>query len=240
MTLEPHHQFSTLGNINDRTAFLEPEDQIQPFLLLKGDPIRRSHRWLEGQAFLAEEGGQLAEMVVEGLEGIQEIGAQELGSRLRVQGVQNLGEDFYILTGNGENAIRKLGQFHRVDQVCIPVPAGDSSNRNRSRDLNNIWSLPRLVRVQDEEIDWSVYHALLDGKAGTMQDLAGMGYDPRLIEESVRRLERYYLVERAGDSVRVLSFQESLLLCQAKNDETCPFVVENGVIRTRPDQGKDP
>ncbi|MDD1660985.1 MAG: MarR family transcriptional regulator [Methanomicrobiales archaeon] len=94
--------------------------------------------------------------------------------------------------------------------------------------------------MQDGDIDWSVYHALLDGKAGTMQDLAGMGYDPRLIEESVRRLERYYLVERSGDSLRILSFQESLLLCQAKNDETCPFVVENGVIRTRPDQGKDP
>jgi len=94
--------------------------------------------------------------------------------------------------------------------------------------------------VQDEDIDWSIYHALLDGKAGTMQDLAGMGYDPRLIEESVRRLERYYLVERSGDSVRILSFQESLLLCQAKYDEGCPYIIEKGVIRARPGQEKDP
>ncbi|MGA2933697.1 MAG: MarR family transcriptional regulator [Methanomicrobiales archaeon] len=90
--------------------------------------------------------------------------------------------------------------------------------------------------MRDEEIDWAVYHALLDGKAGTFQGLACLGYEPRLIEESVRRLEKYYLVERAGDSVRVLSFRESLLLCQANNDETCPFIVENGIIRARSEQ----
>jgi hypothetical protein len=90
--------------------------------------------------------------------------------------------------------------------------------------------------MRDEEIDWSVYHALLDGKACTLQGLACTGYDPRLIEESLRRLEKYHLVERKGDAVRLLSFQESLLLCQAKNDETCPFIVENGIIRARPEQ----
>jgi hypothetical protein len=94
--------------------------------------------------------------------------------------------------------------------------------------------------VQDEDIDWSVYHALLNGKAGTMQDLASMGYDHRLIEESVHRLEKYHLVERAGDSLRVLSFQESLLLCQADNDETCPFIVENGIIKARSEQERKP
>ena len=90
--------------------------------------------------------------------------------------------------------------------------------------------------MRDEDIDWSVYHALLEGKAGTMQGLANLGHEPRLIEESVCRLEKNHLVERAGDSVRVLTFQESLLLCQAKNDETCPFIVENGIIRARSDQ----
>ena len=90
--------------------------------------------------------------------------------------------------------------------------------------------------MQDEEIDWAVYHALLDGKARNLQDLSCVGYDPRLIEESLRRLERYYLIEREGDSVRVLSFHESLLLCQAENDESCPFIVENGIIRARTEQ----
>jgi hypothetical protein len=87
--------------------------------------------------------------------------------------------------------------------------------------------------VRDEEIDWEVYHALAEGKAGTLQGLACLGYETRLIEESVRRLEKNYLVERTGDSVRVLSFQESLLLCQAKNDGSCPFVVENGIVRAK-------
>jgi len=94
--------------------------------------------------------------------------------------------------------------------------------------------------VQDEDIDWSVYHALLDGKARTLSDLACLGYEPRLIEESVLRLEKYYLVERDGELVRVLSFRESLLLCQAKNDGTCPFIVENGIIRARSEQERKP
>ncbi len=90
--------------------------------------------------------------------------------------------------------------------------------------------------MRDEEIDWSVYHALLEGKASTLQELANLGIESRLIQESVRRLEEFYLVERAGDSVRVLSVQESLLLCQAKNDDACPFVVEDGVVRARSGQ----
>ncbi len=94
--------------------------------------------------------------------------------------------------------------------------------------------------MRDEKIDWSVYHALLHGKVCTLQDLASIGYEPRLIEESVRRLEKYHLVERAGDAVRALSFHESLLLCQAKNDETCPFFIENGIIRARPERERKP
>ena len=90
--------------------------------------------------------------------------------------------------------------------------------------------------MPDEDIDWSVYHALLEGKADTKQGLICLGYEPHLIEESLRRLEKYYLVEQEGDSVRVLSFRESLLLCQAKNDETCPFIMENGIIRARSEQ----
>jgi hypothetical protein len=94
--------------------------------------------------------------------------------------------------------------------------------------------------VRDENLDWEIYHLLTDGKAGTLQALTSLGYDPRLLEESVRRLEKYSLIERAGDSVRPLSLQESLLLCQAKNDGTCPFVVENGVIRPRPARERKP
>ena len=94
--------------------------------------------------------------------------------------------------------------------------------------------------MRDEETDWSVYHALKEGEIWTVKDLEAMGYNRSLIEASLCRLEKSHLVERKGDSVRRLSFQESLLLCQLKNDETCPFVVENGIIRTRPEQGRKP
>ena len=94
--------------------------------------------------------------------------------------------------------------------------------------------------MRDVDIDWAVYHALLDGEAGTIEGLSCLGYEPRFIEESVRRLEKYHLVERTGDSVRVLSFKESLLLCQAENDETCPFVVENGIIKARSGEERKP
>ena len=94
--------------------------------------------------------------------------------------------------------------------------------------------------MRDEEIDWAVYHALQEGKIRTVRDLEATGYNPSLIEASLSRLEKFHLVGRAGDSVKLLSFQESLLLCQAKNDETCPFIVENGIIRARPERERKP
>ena len=87
--------------------------------------------------------------------------------------------------------------------------------------------------MRDEGLDWEIYHMLLDGKIRTMRDLVTAGYDPSLAEASLNRLERYLLIERRGGEVRVLSVPESILLCQARNEEDCPVVVENGVIRMR-------
>jgi hypothetical protein len=87
--------------------------------------------------------------------------------------------------------------------------------------------------VRDEDLDWEIYHALLDGRARTAADLSAAGYDPIRVEASLCRLERYLLVERSEDAVRPLSLQESLLLCQSRNGEDCPFFVENGVIRVK-------
>jgi len=124
LTLEPHDQLSTLGNLDDRTTLLDPEDEIPPFLLLEEDSIHGGRRGLKGEAFLPEKSGQLAEMVIEGLESVQEIRGEQFGPRLHIQGIKNLGKDLRVLTGNGEDAIRELGKFHRVDQVSIQVQAG--------------------------------------------------------------------------------------------------------------------
>jgi hypothetical protein len=89
--------------------------------------------------------------------------------------------------------------------------------------------------VRDEDLDWEIYHLLLDGKVRTAADLLAAGYGESLVEASLGRLEKCLLIEREGGSVRVLSFQESLLLCQLKNEDESPLVLENGVIRVRTD-----
>ena len=87
--------------------------------------------------------------------------------------------------------------------------------------------------MRDEERDWEIYHALHDGKTRTAGDLVARGYARGDVEASLSRLEKAFLVERSGDEVRVLSFQESLLLCQMTHEEGCPLFLENGVIRAR-------
>jgi hypothetical protein len=87
--------------------------------------------------------------------------------------------------------------------------------------------------VRDEDLDWEIYHALLDGKVRTAGDLAGTGYEPALVEASLCRLERYLLIERRGDELRALSLPEAILLCQARNEVDSPLVFENGVIRVK-------
>jgi hypothetical protein len=87
--------------------------------------------------------------------------------------------------------------------------------------------------MRDEDLDWEIYHALLDGKARTAAALAACGYDPGIVEASLCRLEKALLIERSGDAVRPLSFEEAILLCQVKNERDCPLVLENGVIRVK-------
>ena len=87
--------------------------------------------------------------------------------------------------------------------------------------------------MRDEDLDWEIYHALLDGKIRTEADLAACGYEPGPTETSLCRLERYLLIERRGGELRALSLPESLLLCQARNEEDSPLVIENGVIRVK-------
>ena len=93
--------------------------------------------------------------------------------------------------------------------------------------------------MRDEERDWEIYHAFQDGKTRTAGDLAALGYARGDVEASLSRLEKAFLVERSGDAVRVLSFQESLLLCQMANDRDSPICIEKGVIRARQPPGQE-
>jgi hypothetical protein len=94
--------------------------------------------------------------------------------------------------------------------------------------------------VRDGDLDWEIYHALPAGEVRTVGDLVKAGYDPAMVEVSLSRLERSCLIERTGDSVRTLSFQEAFILCCMKNDRESPFYIENGLIKLRREEGRKP
>jgi len=88
--------------------------------------------------------------------------------------------------------------------------------------------------VKDEDADWQVYHSLPEGSAITIAELGRKcGLDASVIGASLDRLERSCLLERSGDSVRVLNFGEALLRNQVKYEKDLPFTIENGVIKAR-------
>lgn len=88
--------------------------------------------------------------------------------------------------------------------------------------------------MKEEDVDWQVYHQITEGAPVTVNALAaecGLGIPD--VEASLSRLERSCLVERAGSSVRLLSFGEALIRNQVKYEEDLPFTIENGVIKEK-------
>lgn len=88
--------------------------------------------------------------------------------------------------------------------------------------------------MKEEDIDWLVYHQLSESTATPQDSLAGLcGLMAPEVDASLVRLERACLVERTGNSVRMLSFGEALIRNQMKYEEDLPFTIENGVIRAK-------
>lgn len=88
--------------------------------------------------------------------------------------------------------------------------------------------------MRDEECDWCTYHLVAAEEAATIQDLlqcTGLSRDT--IEASVDRLVRARLIVRTGDTLRIMSFPEMLILQQMDDDPDSPLVIEQGVIRVR-------
>ena len=88
--------------------------------------------------------------------------------------------------------------------------------------------------MKDEDVDWLVYHRIPEGSPVTADALAakcGLGIPD--VEASVARLEQSCLIERAGSSVRLLSFGEALIKNQVKYEKELPFTIENGVIKEK-------
>jgi hypothetical protein len=88
--------------------------------------------------------------------------------------------------------------------------------------------------VKKEDLDWWIYHLLVDEPD---QDISALSEKTRCksgeVAESLRRLEKIFLVEQCKDKYRIRSIHEMLLTCHARNDENTPFIIENGIIKER-------
>jgi hypothetical protein len=88
--------------------------------------------------------------------------------------------------------------------------------------------------VKEEDLDWLVYHLLLDGSLHDSSQLAATaGCPDGELAASLARLESSFLIVREGARYRVLSVPEFMLASQARHDPLAPFVIEGGVIRER-------
>ena len=88
--------------------------------------------------------------------------------------------------------------------------------------------------MKDEDTDWTVYHLIAQETGVTADALAKKaGLDRDTLAASLCRLDRACLIERADTSLRALSPGEAMLRCQAKYDDTLPYVFENGVVKAK-------
>lgn len=92
--------------------------------------------------------------------------------------------------------------------------------------------------MRDEDLDWAVYHLIGDRTTcNTAESIADcLHQPPERIEESLQRLERNLLIERSGESVRLVSFVEAIAKCQLKYCADMPVYIENGVIKAKPER----
>jgi hypothetical protein len=92
--------------------------------------------------------------------------------------------------------------------------------------------------VREEDLDWLIYHRIPEKDGISIEDLIeSTGHDTTAIRASLERLERYCLIGRSGEMVRLLSFQESLVKCHCKHTEDLPFFYEDGVIKAKKKDG---
>ncbi len=88
--------------------------------------------------------------------------------------------------------------------------------------------------MKEEDADWVIYHLMVKEPSITAEDLVtASGLDPCIVDASLKRLERYLLIERTEGKLRVLNFGEALIRCQIKYSQDLPYTMENGVIKER-------
>jgi len=90
------------------------------------------------------------------------------------------------------------------------------------------------VKVNEEDLDWQIYHLLADEPDQDIGALSGKtGCSSAKVAVSLDRLEKILLVERREGKYRIRSIHEMLLSCQARYDDNSSIIIENGIIRER-------
>ena len=88
--------------------------------------------------------------------------------------------------------------------------------------------------MKEEDADWLIYHIIAKQPSVSADALVtASGLDASAVDASLKRLERYLLIECREGNVRALSFGEALILCQVKYSDDLPYTIENGVIKPR-------
>jgi hypothetical protein len=98
------------------------------------------------------------------------------------------------------------------------------------------YNVPKVlyVPVKPEDLDWTVYHLILAGKA-TDNDavIQETGCSPEEAAESIRRLISYFLIDIVADRYQALSMPDMFLRSQCKYADDMPIVIENGVVKPK-------
>ncbi len=88
--------------------------------------------------------------------------------------------------------------------------------------------------MKEEDLDWRVYHFLVHDPCQSLEALAAQAEcSSTEVSQSLVRLEESGLIEEGSGGCRILSVQEMLLRCQARYDQSSPFIFEGGVIRVK-------
>ena len=88
--------------------------------------------------------------------------------------------------------------------------------------------------MKEEDADWLIYHLIVNEPSISVESLVtASGLDPCIVDASLKRLERYLLIDRTEGILRVLNFGEALIRCQIQYSKDLPYTIENGVIKER-------
>jgi hypothetical protein len=88
--------------------------------------------------------------------------------------------------------------------------------------------------VKEEDIDWFIYHLIVEKNSTTLEDLTRQSrLDSSTVLTSLIRLEKKILIDFTEGKISTLSIRDSLFKCQAVYDPDLQYTVENGIIKTK-------